>query len=56
MNELSIKATIREHRLVKLVKSKLSHNPSYHMNVEELVAFNAVMLEEQWNEQYKADE
>jgi len=55
MNESSIRATIREQGLVKLVKSKLRLDPRYVMNFEELVAMNAVKLEEQWEELHKTD-
>ena len=50
MNEHCIKATIREHGLVKLVMSKLRLDQNYQMNIEELVAMNAVKLEEHWKE------
>jgi len=37
MNEHCIKATIREHGLVKLVMSKLRLDQNYQMNIESLL-------------------
>ena len=56
MNAPCFTATVREHGPVKLLKAKLHRDPNYLPNIEELVAFNAVELEQKWKELHKTDE
>ena len=43
-------ATERERELVRVVKVKLRLNPDYQPSNEELVAMNAVSLDQEWND------